>query len=153
MKKSLKVLMAVAIAGVALSQTAKADTTLPTKQFQVMLKVLPSCKFDQTIQNITFQDRQVGDQNVEATTTVRLNCSKGTTATVKFTSTNGKKLKSDNGEIDYALFDGQIDLFNANGVSYPGTGQQKDITVTAKVPNVGQNSGTFSDTVTVAVSF
>lgn len=148
--------LALAVAGLALSTSVGAATA--TSNFQVKLTVQSSCQFNSTpITDIDLGSKPVNTKNVEGTTEVRVQCTKGSVANVKLISANSWKLKdTTDGAISYKLYgsDGQ-EWNQTNGRDYTnsGNGSEQVFSIKAKVADVGDKSGVFKDTVTVSVEF
>jgi spore coat protein U-like protein len=155
MKKSLKVFLAAAVAGVALSQTAGAETI--TQQFQVKLVVKASCTFGTTaMSNIDLGSHSTNANTIEQSTSLKVNCTNGATPIIKMQSGHGDwKLKDAAGaEVGYQIVKADGNVWDAaNPITYTSTGADEIIPVKAKVANVGNKAGTFTDMVTVSVDF
>lgn len=154
MKKSLKVVLAAALAGVVLSQTAGAETI--TRTFQVKLVVKASCTFGTApIANLDLGSHSTNAANVEQTTDLKVNCTNGATPVIKMQSGTSWKLKDTAGsEVGYQIVKPDGNVWDAtNTFTYLSTGADNIIPVKAKVANVGNKAGTFTDTVTVSVDF
>jgi outer membrane usher protein len=154
MKKSLKVLVAVAVAGMALSQTAGAETI--TRQFQVKLVVKASCTFGtSSLTAIDLGSHATNASNLEQSGNLVVNCTNGATPVIKMQSGTAWKLKDTAGsEIGYQIVkpDGNV-WDSTNGYTYTSTGGDTNIAVKAKVASAGNKAGTFTDMVTVSVDF
>jgi len=131
------------------------DAAQVTSTFQVKLVVQASCSFSTGgIQDIDLGSRATNANNVEATTNVRVQCTKGATPVIKMVSTDWK-LKDGAGEgPQYRLYGSDNQQWdNNNGRSFTSGGGEQVFEVKAKVDNVGDKAGTFKDTVTVQVDF
>ncbi|MGB3291220.1 MAG: spore coat protein U domain-containing protein [Burkholderiaceae bacterium] len=147
--------LALAVAGLALSTSVGA--TSATSTFQVKLTVQSSCQFNSTpISNIELGEKPVNTKNVEGTTEVRVQCTKGSVANVKLISTDWKLKDTSGGTISYKLYGADNQEWNqTNGRAYTNTssGSEQVFQIKAKVADVGDKSGVFADTVTVSVDF
>lgn len=154
MKKSLKSLVVVAAAGLALSQMARAETITDT--FQVKLVVKASCTFGTApMPDIDLGSHATNTTNVEQTSNLTVSCTKGATPVIKMQSGSSWKLKDTAGdEVGYKIVKSDGNVWDAsNTVSYTSNGSDNIIPVKAMVANVGNKAGTFTDMVTVSVDF
>ncbi|NGM88221.1 fimbrial major subunit CsuA/B family protein [Parapusillimonas sp. SGNA-6] len=154
MKKSLKVLIVAAAAGVALSQTAAAETV--TQQFQVKLVVKASCTFGTSLGTLDLGNHATNANNVEQVGNLRVQCTSGATPIIKMSSSDSTwKLKDGKGgEVGYQILNPQGNVWDTNnGYTYTANGGEEQIAVKAKVANAGNKAGTFTDMVTVSVDF
>ncbi|HWK70483.1 MAG TPA: spore coat protein U domain-containing protein [Burkholderiaceae bacterium] len=145
--------VALAMAGLALAPSV--DAAQVTSDFQVKLIVQPSCKFNtDSIGDLNLGSHATNATNVEGTTEVRVQCTKGSVATVKLVSTDWKLKDTAGDAISYRLYGSDNQEWNnINGRSYTGGGAEQLFQIKGKVDNVGDKSGTFQDTVTVSVEF
>ncbi len=131
------------------------DAAQITSTFQVKLVVEASCSFTTgNIQLIDLGAKAPGATNVEAKSDLRVQCTKGATPVIKMVSTDWK-LKDGAGEgPQYSLVGSDNQPWNNNNTrTFTSGGGEQVLEVKAKVGNVGDKAGTFTDTVTVQVDY
>lgn len=155
MKKSLKLVLTSVFAGVVLSQSAGAATISDT--FDVKLVVKASCTFGTALMaDIDLGSHATNSTEVVQTGNLKVNCTNGATPIIKMQSGSGDwKLKDSAGSsVGYQILkpDGNV-WDTTNPYQYTSNGSDETIPVKAKVANVGNKAGIFTDTVTVSVDF
>lgn len=145
--------------------TAQADAATDQAQFTVSATVIASC--DVTAQNLSFNNYDpVIATPTDATTTLSVFCTNGTTYTVALDAGTGsgatvttRKMTSGANTLSYSLYkdSGYATVWGASGgalVSGTGSGAAQSLTVYGRIAAQQTSiAGSYTDTVTVTVTY
>ncbi len=141
------------MAPVALTQTA-------TDSFQVSITIADACSI--STEDLDFGSQSALSTNVDADSTITVNCSLGTVYTVSLDQgVNGTRLLSDGSDtVDYELYTSALRAVawgtnvGVDTVGGIGDGTDQDLTVYGRVPTQATPApATYIDTVTATVAF
>jgi spore coat protein U-like protein len=165
MKKLVGPLLAMALAASG-SGTALASTA--TQSFTVQITLTASCIFSSATGALNFGSAQrVIDSNVDAATTLNVQCTNTTPYNIGLSAGGGsgatfaaRKMTGGSATVTYSLYSDSSrttvwgDTVGSNTVSGTGSGSTQAITVYGRVPAQSTPApGAYSDTVTATITY
>lgn len=138
----------------------------PTSTFNVTITIEDSC-LTATSTNISFGTRGVITSAIQQTGTLSITCTKGTLYSIALTPSNGNllgngEMAGTGGNTDTVQYNLSQDAANSipwgatngsNELTGTGTGSVDTKTVYANISNTGYTPDTYTDTVTITVTY
>lgn len=143
-----------------------ANAATATSTFQVQMKITSSCIIN-SAGNLNFPDTGVIAANVDATSTLSVQCTSTTPYNIGLNIGTGtgatvavRKMTSGGATINYSLYSDAArsavwgDTIGNNTVASTGTGAAQSFTIYGRVPPQGTPApATYTDTITVTVTY